>query len=224
MTTINLEKSITKQNRKLAIPEELLIMKEYDKFASLVEDDTLSRVGLNQTLNEGKDIKYRIELKREQTKYFAQERVFHISQIKAICKKYSLRFLETEYYKGTIDKELPNRISNLEIAYNLKCNKSNTKILAPLSSFKLEEKPKDPLMFYQINDEYFYLIHKWGNDLSLSRAILPFFENSLFCWFLILFTTFLLFFTKLKLIDAIIFCTFFSSLIFIVSMAFFQKN
>lgn len=181
MITINLEKSLIKENKKLVMPEELLFINEYDKFAPLVENDALSRVGLNRALKKGQDIKNRMNQKLEKTKAFAQDRVFHISQIEGVCKKYRLRFLPAQKYRGVIDKDLANRILTFEVAYNLKCNEHNTKIIAPMESFKLEKKPKDPLMFYEINNEYFYLIHKWGNDLHLSRAILPLFENGLFC-------------------------------------------
>lgn len=174
MTIINLEKCLIRENRKLARPKELLLINEYDKFTTLVENDALTRVGLNRTLKYGRSIKSRISQKKEQTNIFNQERVFHISQIQAICEKYYLRFLPTRKYRGIIDTELPNRISNFEIAYNLKCSDYNTRIVAPMESFELEKKPKDPLMFYEINDEYFYLIHKWGNDLSIYRSILPF--------------------------------------------------
>lgn len=198
MTTINLEKSLIRENRKLAIPKELLLINEYDKFATLVENDALSRVGLNRTLKEGKNIKNRINLNNEQTKAFTQERVFHISQIKGICEKYRLRFLPTLEYRGIIDNELPNKISTFEIAYNLKCNTYNTRIVAPMESFELQKRPKDPLMFYKINDEYFYLIHKWGNDLNISRAILPLFESGLFCWLFIPFVFSALFLISFK--------------------------
>ncbi len=198
MTTINLEKSLIRENRKLVMPKELLLINEYDKFTPLVENDALSRVGLNRTLKEGKNIKNRINQKREQTKAFTQERVFHISQIKGICEKYRLRFLPTRKYRGIIDNELPNRISTFEIAYNLKCTEYNTRIVAPMESFELEKRPKDPLMFYAINDEYFYLIHKWGNDLSLGRAILPLFESSLFCWLFVPMVFALLFLVSIK--------------------------
>lgn len=192
--TIDLEKSLIRENKRLVMPKELLMINEYDKFTPLVENDSLSRVGLNRTLKEGRNIKNNINKQIEETKRFNQEKVFHISQIEAICNKYRLRFLPTRRYKGIIDNELPSRISTFEIAYNLRCNECNTMIVAPLESFELQEKPKDPLMFYQINNEYFYLIHKWGNDLSLSRAFLPFLENGLFSslLFILLFTPFFL--------------------------------
>lgn len=183
MATVNLEKALIKQNKDLVIPEELLLISEFDKHAELIENDALSRVGLNKNLEIGKSIKNRIRERKNETKRFSQERVFHISQIEAVCKRYRLRFLPTRMYNGIIDKDLPNRIATFEIAYNIKCDGVNTKIVAPMESFELQEKPKDPLMFYQINDEYYYLIHKWGNDLSIFRALLTFWENGFFSFF-----------------------------------------
>lgn len=111
MITINLEKSLIRENKKLNTPKELLLIKEYDKFTELADNDVLSRVGLNKTLISGKGIKNRIDNSFEETKRFNQNRVFHISQIKSICDKYYLRFLSTEKYNGIIDDQLP--IKNL---------------------------------------------------------------------------------------------------------------
>lgn len=199
MTTINLEKSLIKENKKIALPKELLLINQYDTFSDLAENDVLSRVGLNKTLKDGKIIKEAINFRIEETKKFNQERVFHISQIEGICKKYHLRFLRTRYYKGVIDNELPNRIYNFEIAYDVKCNYSNTSIVAPMNSFELEKKPKDPLMFYRINDEYFYLIHKWGNDLNIFRTLMPMFSNGWVCWLFPPLLLSLLFFISFKI-------------------------
>lgn len=176
--TINLEKELLSQNKKLATPESLLAIQEYEKHEALVEDDSLSRIGITDSLNKGRSEKIKINALKEQTLRFDKYRVFHISQIKSICIKYALRFLPSCLYKGTIDKELPFKINAFEAMYNIKCKsckttlggiKGNTFIIAPPESFKLQEKPKDPLLFYQINDEYYYLIHKWGNDLNWLR-------------------------------------------------------
>ena len=180
--TINLEKSLVKENKKLATPKELLIINEYDQHTSLVDNDAMNRVGLNYVIKHGAKIAHTINEKLEQTKQFNQDRVFHISQIKGICNKYRLRFLSARHYKGTVDSDLPNRITNFEIAYGVKCDSHNTMIIAPMESFELQERPKDPLMFYRINNDYYYLIHKWGNDLSIIRSVLPLFENAWFSW------------------------------------------
>ncbi|MEJ2585574.1 MAG: hypothetical protein P8Z38_11250, partial [Robiginitalea sp.] len=45
------------------------------------------------------------------------------------------------------------------------------KIIAPSRLFKLEDKD-DPLLFVPMGNDYFYLIHKWGNDLHPLRRLL----------------------------------------------------
>lgn len=62
----------------------------------------------------------------------------------------------------------------------------NTFIMAPKESFNLQARPKDPLFFYKINDEYYYLIHKWGNDLSITRRLKGFFSSPLNCTLVLL--------------------------------------
>jgi hypothetical protein len=44
------------------------------------------------------------------------------------------------------------------------------KIMAPSKLFRLEDKD-DPLLFAPIGNDYFYLIHKWGNDLHPLRKL-----------------------------------------------------
>lgn len=187
MITINLEKELIKQNKKVATPYELLLIDEYDKLTELVENDALKRVGLHRTILSGKQTKDRIKTSLSETEKFNQERVFHLSQIENICNKYYLKFLPSRYFAGVVDNELPNRITNFEIAYGVQCDNTNTFIIAPIESFDLQKKPKDPLFFYKINSEYFYLIHKWGNDLSITRRLMNLLSNTWFSIFIISF-------------------------------------
>jgi hypothetical protein len=114
---------------------------------------------------------------KQETIGFNQERVFHISQIQNICEKYYLRFLNIKHYKGSVDNQIPFKITTFETAHDKKCQQKDMYIIAPAKSFQLEEKPKDPLLFYKINDDYFYLIHKWGNDLSIFNRLKSIFSN-----------------------------------------------
>lgn len=176
---VNLEKQLLKQNKKLLTPKELLFVEEYDKYTNIAETElnVLNRIGLSSSIKEGKNIKQVRDKKLQDTNKFNQNRVFHISQIKGICQKYFLRFLTIQKYKGTIDNQLPTKVTNFEIAYNLTCDTNNLMIIAPAESFKLAKKPIDPLLFYEINDEYFYLIHKWGNDLNITRRFKTYLSN-----------------------------------------------
>lgn len=187
MLTVNLEQELIKQNRHLATSDELLKVQEYEKLGKKIENDALNRIGIIDSAIEGKQVKNKMSRLKKDTLSFAKERVFHVSQIKGICNKYYLRFLPTKYYKGSVDVNLPERITNFEVAYGTKCNKDNMFIVAPVSSFKLEERPKDPLLFYRINDEYYYLIHKWGNDLSIFNRVKSFLSNVYLSTFIISF-------------------------------------
>jgi hypothetical protein len=215
MIKLNLEQELLQENKRLATPKELLLIREFETHTALVQNDTLTRVGLNKTLKEGKSLKDKQNHLLDQTSRFDKARVFHISQIKSICQKYHLRFLNTSYYNGSIDEELPNKISNFEIIYGVKCDSRNTYIIAPSDSFKLKERPKDPLMFYKINDEYFYLIHKWGNDLSITRMLLPYLSNKMMTWLTISF----LFTSPLLLLPGIIGSIFYAAGVFVSSLA-----
>jgi hypothetical protein len=74
-------------------------------------------------------------------------------------------------YGLTAEKEEP------KVEVKDKKTPTNAYIMAPKESFRLQAKPEDPLLFYKINEEYFYLIHKWGNDLSWTRRIKVIFWN-----------------------------------------------
>ena len=97
------------------------------------------------------------------------ENIFHIDQIKNICIDYRLRFLDAKYFKGQIPAEAISNIKKLEKEHNTEIK--GYKIIAPSKLFKLEDKD-DPLLFAPIGNGYYYLIHKWGNDLHPLRRIL----------------------------------------------------
>ena len=96
------------------------------------------------------------------------ENIFHINTIKSTCIDYRLRFLDIKYFKGEIPLEAIEKIKQMEIDHNKKLN--SFKIMAPTIMFRLK-KTDDPLLFIPIGSNYFYLIHKWGNDLAPLRKI-----------------------------------------------------
>lgn len=94
--------------------------------------------------------------------------IFHLSQIRSICIDYRLRFLDSKYFKGTIPPEAISKIKHMEQQHGI--DMEGFKIMAPSRLFKLEDKD-DPLLFAPIGNNYFYLIHKWGNDLHPLRKL-----------------------------------------------------
>jgi len=95
-------------------------------------------------------------------------RIVHINTIKKICINYRLRFLDINFFKGDIPSEAIDKIKNLELEHNTKIDQF--KIMAPSIMFRLK-KTDDPLLFTPLGNDYFYLIHKWGNDLKGLRRL-----------------------------------------------------
>jgi hypothetical protein len=93
-------------------------------------------------------------------------RIFHINQIKTVCIDYRLRFLDLKYFKGNVPKEGIEKISEMEKEHQTTLD--GFKVMAPSVLFRLK-KTDDPLLFVPLGNDYFYLIHKWGDDLSFLR-------------------------------------------------------
>lgn len=114
------------------------------------------------------------------------DKIYHVDQIREICIDYRLRFLDTKYFKNEIPQEAVNKIKQIEKDHDITMR--GFKIVAPSKMFKLEN-ADDPLLFAPIGNGYFYLIHKWGNDLSPYRKIWAWsfksFENLIFTTILV---------------------------------------
>lgn len=96
-------------------------------------------------------------------------RIYHLSDIQKICVDYRLRFLDSHFFKGAIPEEAISKIRQLENEHDTSL--TNFKIIAPAKLLKLEN-ADDPLLFSPMGNDYFYLIHKWGNDLHPLRKLL----------------------------------------------------
>ena len=99
----------------------------------------------------------------------SKSRIYHIDHIKKVSIDYRLRFLDIKYFKNKLPNEALKQIKKLEKKHKTKL--SEFKIMAPSVLFRLEKKD-DPLLFVPLGNEYYYLIHKWGNDLHPFRKAL----------------------------------------------------
>src|SRR5690606_32530279 len=139
-----------------------ILLQEVYRFLRQLED-TEERIADNMTLPPGKvDNHFNFEL-------LEGSRIYHLSHIKQIAIDYRLRFLDTRYFKGKIPQEATFKIRKLEETHQMQIH--GFKMLAPSKLFKLEDRD-DPILFAPIGNDYFYLIHKWGNDLHPLRKIL----------------------------------------------------
>ena len=97
------------------------------------------------------------------TKYNKND-VYDLKSIKSIAVKYRLRFLPTKYFKNEIPQEAIFKTKYLEKNNNTSIK--NFHILAPATSFDLEDVNKDPLLFAPLKNGKYLLIHQWGTDLA----------------------------------------------------------
>ncbi|TLF44978.1 hypothetical protein [Maribacter aurantiacus] len=158
----NLLEKLRLEKEKLSKSEEL-ILDEVRAILSKVDDDN-SRIAKNLVNSQsGSSVNsFTFDL-------LDSDKIFHIDQIKNLCIDYRLRFLDTKYFKGEIPAEAYSKIRSLEKEHNTELR--GFKIIAPSKLFKLEDKD-DPLLFAPMGNGYYYLIHKWGNDLNPFRKLM----------------------------------------------------
>ena len=95
-------------------------------------------------------------------------KIIHLNTIKKTCINYRLRFLDINFFKGDLPTEAIDKLKNLEDIHNTRID--SLKIMAPSIMFRLK-KTDDPILFAPIGNNYFYIIHKWGNDLNGLRKL-----------------------------------------------------
>jgi len=98
------------------------------------------------------------------------QNIYSLEQIKKICVKYRLRFLDSKAFIGEIPAEAILKVKALEKELGHPID--GFKIVAPKKLFQLEDKDSDPLLFLQLSDNKFYFIHKWGGELNKFRSLL----------------------------------------------------
>jgi hypothetical protein len=165
--------------------DEKLQQKTLEQVYRILLTDSKNQERIESTIAEGKVIPtnaFDFEL-------LETDRIYHINEIRNICIDYRLRFLESKFFKGQIPQEAISKIKSLEKEHEIEVK--GYKIIAPSKLFKLEDKD-DPLLFAPIGNEYFYLIHQWGNDLHPLRKLLMWpFKNIINLTFLVVAISFL---------------------------------
>lgn len=154
------------------LPEELLKSRENQITETQLLEDVLSIL----SENESQRIEIKSTLKEKcstKSNFFDLDlletnNIFHVNQIKEIAISHRLRFLDSYLFKNEIPEEAISKINALEKSHETILG--GYKILAPSNAFNLK-KYDDPLLFAPIGNGYYYLIHKWGNDLSWYRKL-----------------------------------------------------
>ena len=148
-------------NRKKVISENQLL----DEVKAILEQNEIERTLIKEHLGTDSSTNTnKFDFDLLQTEY-----IFHLNQIKKVSIDYRLRFLDSSLFKNEIPEEAISKINALEKKLNTKL--SGFKIMAPSKAFNLKQYD-DPLLFAPIGNDYYYLIHKWGNDLVWYRRLL----------------------------------------------------
>ncbi len=102
----------------------------------------------------------------------ALNKVYSIKQIKTLCINFRLRFLKSELYKGNLPYEAITAIKKFEAGFSP--IKAEYFIVAPAEFFKLKDRFADPLLFAQLGNGQYYLLHQWGADFKPYTPILKY--------------------------------------------------
>jgi hypothetical protein len=153
----NLVNELIAERRKFKATNEIL-----EEVQLILEQNEEERTEILQKITEKSSTKPNIFV----FDYLETDKIFHLEQIKNICIDYRFRFLDSSLFKGDIPEEAISIIRDLEKKHQTKID--GFKIAAPSKLFKLKNYD-DPLLFAPIGNGYFYLIHKWGNDVNPFR-------------------------------------------------------
>jgi len=153
------------------------LQKELQRIKKKSKVDVLDEVHaiLNEDIQREATISGKLQENRENLAPFNwsqlnQDNIYSLEQIKQICIKYRLRFLDSKAFIGEIPMEAVLKVKALEKKLGHPID--GFKIVAPKKLFQLEDKDSDPLLFLQLADNTFYFIHKWGGELNRFRSIL----------------------------------------------------
>ncbi len=101
-----------------------------------------------------------------------QERLFSERAIRNLCIKYRLRFLSSRYFKDELPYEAIMELRSFEKKVGQEVE--DLRIVAPGERFQLEDSRKDPLLLAHLGNGKYYLLHRWGKELSPWRKMLHF--------------------------------------------------
>lgn len=175
---MNLHKTLKAYNEISVRPEQEMVLNEA---LSIIENSEQSDRELLSKLGMDRNLLQFDKITKDNNEAMQFDEIYDISVIKKMAVHYGLRFLPSDVYKGTIDPFLPSILNkfiskyDIEILERTRHTTSDFYILAPASSFDLQPVPKDPIMFYRINENKYAFIHKWGNDLNGFRKVSNYF-------------------------------------------------
>ena len=160
MKKVNLfEELLRERNKQISSIELKSLIKD------ICEKEDFKKNRIAKSLNEKNNENFnKMKFEEMETK-----NIFHKDTIKSICVQYRLRFLDSNLFKGDYPNNITKVISDIENKHETTLN--NFMIMAPSKLFKIKS-PDDPILFVPIGNDYYYLIHKWGEEFNYLRKLL----------------------------------------------------
>ena len=178
MIKVNLKKELEEINKSQVTRSEEFVkeVKMLMETNSEKKKDILKELNLgNNIIRAEKETERLITFKETSDKWEGE--IYTYGQIKHLAIKYNLRFLNTSYFNGHVPAELGSILLRFceKNKFEARNERENFFILAPEEMFMLSKRPKDPLLFYRINNRngetMYKLVHKWAEDFTIGRRI-----------------------------------------------------
>lgn len=191
LLTVNLEKKLISA-KKAMIAKQMSQQEGQDSLLNqaneLLENNAegdltlLKSVGFGNAISASRNVQYEADHKKRLLSKLNDPRIFTKDEIRTLCINYGLRFLPVKYYEGSVPSNIAAKIREAyevngmtipeqDPYYRERYEPNDLGIIAPKESFRLQEKPKDPLLFLKLHDGTYYLVAKWGDDLSVMRYL-----------------------------------------------------
>ena len=159
---VNLEQKLREQREKLRADDAKHLLAIYQRLLAQIDKED-EKIWADIFGSEGQA--NNLDLKK-----LDANRIFGVDEIQKICVDYRLRFLDAKYFKGDIPYEAIAEVKRIQ--KNQVEDITGFKLIAPAGMFHLKEKDKDPLLFINLGNGLYYLVHKWGNDLNRWRKMM----------------------------------------------------
>ena len=159
---VNLEQKLREQRKKLRADDARHLLAIYQRLLAQIDKED-EKIWADIFGSEGQA--NNLDLKK-----LDANRIFGVDEIQKICVDYRLRFLDANYFKGDIPYEAIAEVKRIQ--KNQAEDITGFKLIAPAGMFHLKEKDKDPLLFINLGNGLYYLVHKWGNDLNRWRKMM----------------------------------------------------
>lgn len=166
MFTVNLVKELNSIQNKTYVCNDIKKLKQILITENEKDEELLKQLGVKtfENLGELKNLEFKLSK-------FDPNKIFHIEVIKNFCYKYRLFFSSISNFKGTISNQTLQSIRETFDKLGTKPYAFNVMVLAPAELFHDLGIEKDPVFFYKIDNEHYYMFHKEGNDFSIIRRI-----------------------------------------------------